>query len=230
MTTTEENKECKFSDRKLKCIDCDTLFTVFGYIRRFQSILHRSNNSYYNIPKSIFNIIAIYYFIPEQWDINCMGNTFIVNDNILIKKEEGYQTAFLLNIVSSGIHHWKFKLIKYNTGYFLRYGIVKCDEIKSKNLTDTRLAKIPHVAYVYNAWTGALMEHTTKNTDIKFENKQQYKAKEGDIIDIYLNMKELTLKFGINNIIYPKFFKIDKYDYVAAVFAYDDNTVIQIVE
>ena len=124
----------------------------------------------------------------------------------MAQKEGIIDTAVMIQKNVYG-YHWKFKLIKYNTGYFLRYGIVKCDEIKSKNLTDTRLAKIPHVAYVYNAWTGALMEHTTKNTDIKFENKQQYKAKEGDIIDIYLNMKELTLKFGINNIIHPKFFK-----------------------
>eukprot|EP01084_Bolivina_argentea_P209334 356588_1 len=96
---------------------------VFGFIRRFQKIV---SSSYVitKIPTSIYRICACYYYCADCWDSNCCGDSFEIKGNVLIKTKKSYQTAFLSNIIDSGWHHWRFKLLSYPKPY-MRIGIFK---------------------------------------------------------------------------------------------------------
>ena len=84
---------------------------VNGFVRNAQELLP-SNAIHYNIPELIVHIVLMFYHIKECWDETICGEHFVIDGDVIFNASQNqrYKTAFLTKIVSSGIHHWKFKV------------------------------------------------------------------------------------------------------------------------
>ena len=49
----------------------------------------------------------------ESWDKNTKGDGIIIQNNIVIGAGHPYRSIFMKNKVSSGYHHWRFKINSY---------------------------------------------------------------------------------------------------------------------
>lgn len=91
---------------------------VKGYILKvFKSL------DYINLPQLIVKVCLL-YFNPnvDEWStIHCHQDIDIVNSMVSNRSNQTGNSVFLKNIVSSGIHCWKFKLKSYDG--FVEIGI-----------------------------------------------------------------------------------------------------------
>ena len=82
---------------------------VFGFIK--QQI---ENKICDNLPIELIKMILVFYYIcTDEWDKNAIGSNIKINDNTIehVGSDYKHQSAFLSNIVSSGVHIWKFQVI-----------------------------------------------------------------------------------------------------------------------
>ena len=205
-----------FSLERCKKIEQTIKDAVFGYIKQYCQPLLPYNNPYYNIPMLVKQICLCYYAQEkDKWDIKLKGDYIIINDDIVscdIEKHRNFQSAFLSKKISSGIHHWKFELIKFNIDQWNLFGIWKTNS--GVPLLNTCFTNKRNNGYSFVATHGKLL-----NLNDFYMCGKEYgkKCKKGDIIDMYLNMNKLQLSFAINDKNYGKAYDIDNTQYRAAI-------------
>ena len=103
----------------VKDIDEKTKHCVFGYIRKTQKIFP-NDNIYYTIPSLVIHWILLYYHIQERFDPENCGDGCSLNDDgsVLTKSDSDYDIAFLTQTVTTGIHQWKFKVVKISPSHY----------------------------------------------------------------------------------------------------------------
>eukprot|EP01084_Bolivina_argentea_P147055 257347_1 len=215
----------------IKYVDQRSKDTVNGFIREFQSILPN------NIPPLINHICLVFYAPRDIWDNQHISKKMQLIDESCITKisdDWDFCSAFGKNIIESGQFHWKFRIEKVQAvglGWYIVLGIWK---IKSENKPPV------HTYFTHNGDKGAYAFVTdsarlvsrcggtyrkiqpidiNNRTDI-YENRTiEYgiQCKTGDIIDMYLDLNELSLSFAINNHDYGTAFEIENTAYRMAV-------------
>ena len=203
-----------FSKLKQPSMD-DSKFLVFAYMNEHQRILFASdcaNNPYYNIPEIVINICLLYFHIAEdKWDQDSIGDNININGNRIDKNDVGYQTAYLHNIVSFGVHSWRFKI---NTiGYYKTLlGILK--KSRSSLQLNSPFTSRMDAGYAYILGSGSITDpHTIYSAHARYP--QCYS---GDIIEMILDFNDLSLSYKINGIDQGKVFQnIQHTEYRAAI-------------
>ena len=172
-------------------------------------------------------------FIGYHEDIN-INTKFSIDaeTGILTTKSDPHtSSAFCKKIIkpTDGKYRWTFKLLKYKSNS-LRFGIVKNNEIK--RVQKDFLSHIADTVYVFNGATGAMMQHEIRNRDHDSTRayKKKFRCKQGDIIDLYLDMDKLTFSAAVNNAMHKKVLNIDKCEYRAAVSVWNKDYQIQIIK
>ena len=210
------NMSTKLDLTEYKNIDQRTKDLVSGYIRNEERKLS------INITSLINYICALFYFLNDEWNkIHTTPRYLISDDKVTIQNTMediiSHRMAFLTKVARMGHHHWKFKINEWKKDYII-IGIVKYEKIFLLTRTSGRydyLGVTPDVAYCLDINAAELNVHGVGN---RWEKHDQYGVcKQGDIIDMYLDLDKLELSFAINSIYYGKAFDIDsRFGYVAA--------------
>ena len=190
---------------------------AFGYLRE-KEVENRSN-----YPQLIKYLVLIYSNQQDKFDpaatyeeLQIDGNTLIdtKNDGILY---DGH-VSYLMNVVSYWKHIWKFKYnTKSNDGCDSQIGVWKTtsadpelDAYWIDNTTNDD--KCTGYAISING-----SKTNPQSIDYWSDDKFTPRIKSGDIIEMILDLKKLTLIFKINNEIKVTFTDIENTSYRAAV-------------
>ena len=209
---------------KYKSIDQRTKDLISGFIRNVAAQLQLKSATF-NIPELIYYICALFYYLTDKWNRDRTSSKYIISeDNVTIESIEVYDVhymAFLTTVAMQGQHRWRLKINEWGTGYdrYIIIGIVK-NEIIDKLIEESEygfyLGRIENTAYCFDVDAADLNIHNSR--DDWTEYKYGIEAKEGDIIDMYLDLDTLQLGYAINDTYYGKAFDVEAgYGYIGAV-------------
>eukprot|EP01084_Bolivina_argentea_P055603 101908_1 len=150
----------------------------------------------------------------------CSAVTLTINNNILTQTHGGgWGTSFLTNIVCSGKHHWKFKIIN-ELGGNLRIGLwnnAYDPKIALNVPLGGHLPYSPNTAYSLDIVNGHLCNHYARMPPYIYPQYVTEKCKKGSIISMYVDFNNLCISYVINNKNWGKAFDIVQEKYTAAV-------------
>ena len=209
---------------KYKNVDQKTKDLISGYIRNTQI-------TNVNIPALINYICTLFYYVSEKWNKQrTTQNCLISYDELTMESidENEFTTAFLTQIAESGQHHWKFKIIERpseDAGNLI-IGIVK-DIVIDKVIQDQWIGKSKNASYCLDVSFNELNIHDKCNS---WEGGYATRCKQGDIIDMYLDLDKLELSFSIGGTHYGKAFDVDSgFGYTAAVSVWPNGTKLTLL-
>ena len=125
------------------------------------------------------------------------------------KSRGSYQSILGVVKVDKGIHHWKFKILKYGSemaNWKLVIGITKIDKLSDaqiNNLLDNYIS-CNKASYALVAYSGSNNSFLVSQ-DLAGNSYRDYGEvckNVGDVIDMYLDLDNLVLRFGINGKVY----------------------------
>ena len=141
------------------------------------------------------------------------SNTKVTNTNI--RKDVG---AYLKNTVTRGIHQWRFKITKKTAGVSIVLGVWKA---KYQISTEQGL-RASQARGKYYGWNVSYRKLTYGDTGTGKGYGHTY-VKEGDVIDMILDLNEWKLSYNLNGKgLGPAFVGIERCEYVVGVCIYSD--------
>ena len=162
------------------------------------------------VPEEIIQLCLIYYLIFEEWDENCKGhyiNIVDVSKRIFKCTVNNYQSILASQVCSKGLHHWTLKLLEYThrvddnkTNWNNVVGVVDTDLLKDINYNTYLGCYDAKTIYFYIGWLDS-QNHATTYDSRRGEQHKEYGEsfkKADDVIDVYLDLNEGTLSYGIN--------------------------------
>ena len=232
---------------RLKKAKQTDILLVFGYIR---------NNSTLDIPFGIIQICLLYYLYVECWDVKMKGNGFKIsgkNHEVCecMNHEEEHRKCCqaILGILSvnTGKHHWKFKISKIDlskpTYTRIAIGIIKMDGLNEQELSGGIGYDKLHL--VFDRFYGfAVCTNRDSSSELMNPNlpgtfaghtKDICCNEVGDIIDMYLDLDNQQLHFGLKgqmfNDVYGKdpSIIIEQTDYKMGMIMARSGTAIQLI-
>ena len=225
LRTSAMSSKTGFDLTKYNKINGRTINIINGYIRKNQALFPR-HITFYTIPFLVNQICAIFYFIPnDKWNTSFIDERFEFHGDTVKILDKGYNHIYLTNIVEFGTHHWKFKLSRYHPVHFsYRIGIFKVKEGQQKYF-DQVVGQI-NTVYAMNLERCSINIHD--HTD-EWEQHETMKAKQGDIVDMYLNLETLQLQFVLNGEKCHDSITVDKCKYVGVAHMYETGDCIQLL-
>ena len=191
--------------------------TVTGFIRRTKNK---------HIPEEIIHICMLFYALVDQFDPKCVDSALIkLNEetqSVIHIKDYGQTSAYLTNIVDSGRHEWKFKIVQRRDVMLI--GIWRVGENVSPPL-NTYFTNGHDKGYAYSLSAG-------KRTTIRgghSDSKYGVKGTDGDIVDMVLDFDKSSLSFRVNGINYGKSHDVKQGKYRAAVHLIGKGDQIQVL-
>ena len=184
--------------------------------------------------KKLYDDVSDKENIGDSWDSNLKGSGQTIKGNILIDNGHGgYNTAFLRNIVSSGIHIWKFKVNHYNS--WLMFGIWDTNYDRQKKI-NSGIGEEANTAYVFdfkearlNKYDKICHYHNSNGQNWTDNGSYGIKCETNMTLSIYLDFHQLTLSFIINNKDYGVAFNIKKGEYSVAVSSGGTGDAIELI-
>lgn len=200
---------------------------VFGYVRDLEACIKKDddeNKSILNllesdsIPRELITLCVKFYSIIIKWDSNRKyynkSIMDIISEGSDIKQiKTGWGSAMLNESISSGLHHYKFKLNSLDSrrGYYVLIGIWKTKS--GEPLLDTFFTDKKDNGYALNVIDGTLTDPRMPGCGgIKYSTY----CKAGDIIDMIVDLDNDnnddngTLTYAINGQYYGNGAKIEK--------------------
>ena len=208
--------QCNSVDlKKIDQIDIKKQMTVYGFLRK------------HDIPVEIILVCILFYGGEWGWDENIKPSTIeFVSRTVTRKTGYKWATCFGRNVVDSGVHHWRFKAVKYS-GY-IRVGLFK-EKYNPQSMVESVLGyDKPNSDYVFN-WQQGYIHDPTKNN----EKLKDYGiiAKEGDTCDVHIDLNKLQISFGVNTKMYGiAFDNIEKCKYRVAVYNNNRGDMVEMIE
>mmetsp|Transcript_16999 Transcript_16999/g.27108 ORF Transcript_16999/g.27108 Transcript_16999/m.27108 type:complete len:232 (+) Transcript_16999:635-1330(+) len=186
---------------------------VEGYMRRAQRLLP-TYSVFYNIPDLVSHICALYFLMNDRFDEDTLGVRMRLNPNTqcITQAFKGSNSAFLSNIVSSGFHMWRFKIVQCRRGgkssqWSATVGLWKvrkedsdCDNLPLNTYFTNVAASARSKSYAYAFGMGVLIDARSGNP----WSGREYgtKAKTGDVIEMYCDLDKRHIGFSVNGIDY----------------------------
>ena len=187
---------------KLKEIDATAKLTVHGFVRSIQASLPETS-AFYNIPPSICNIILIYYYLTDEFEI-VSDRIQIHNNGKSIKMlDDAYlyiwSSAFgSLAIDSDSEMHfyWKIQCVKRTDTSFI-------------GITNHRMLKEENNVWQYNREPNRIMYCLFSEGQIRSYDNENFKEQkcgtgrqygEGDIITIDLDLENKEIRYTVNDL------------------------------
>ena len=138
-------------------------------------------------------------------------------------------SAFLKNTISEGIFHWKFKIKKITSSY-MDIGIWKINSGEQKLAINTFFTRDKNSGYAFCVGFGTLVNPDDPNLNPGDLQKYGKICQNGDIVEMILNLDDLTLKYIINDTDYGVAYNIEKTSYKAAIYMYGRGSCIQLLQ
>ena len=215
---------------------------IFGYVHQIEQ-----NYKNMNIPIDIINLVAYFYLLYDEWDVNEKSECIqLSNNNTCIQNidtTKGYYTMssiFGTTICKrdNGKYEWKLQVTNTNTNHQFEdmngsnvIGIIKIgryrDKSKNIDLDDDFLRSF----YGYGVCHGKAKATCNVPVAVFFDSLQDSKYGElfaniNDTMTVCLDMDNYTLSYNINGTDYGKAFDVDKdSDYKFAVSIRTDITL-----
>ena len=187
----------------ISSIDKFRKLTVYGYIRTQE----KENNL--EIPKSIILVMILFYGDDtDEWDPESMCKYVKVLDDKTITREiEGfYGSSYGKVIIESGVFKWRLKINECKKYGFL-LGIRRVDDEETKLPIDTWFTKGGYQCG-YGFYSRAAI--LTDKDGYALGKKYGVAPPNGSIIEMVLDLNNLTLSYIINGKDYRKAFDIEK--------------------
>ena len=199
-------------------VDKRTTHLIFGFVHEAQS-LFPTDLSYFNINDLISFIILSFYYVRDKWDQQLTNLKYfkIDNDCLSIYAKGNHMTnAYLKRVVTEGIHTFRLKIEKEakDNEKWLDFVIGVVDQ-------SFKLKQEP-VNYQKAYFVGSKALSPQRKPYGKM-------LKQGDIIEMIINMDNLTLKFIINGTDYGKISDLKPGKYRAAIYMYQVGNTLKIV-
>ena len=201
---------------KLERIDQFQRDTVTGFIR---------STTNKHIPEEIIHICMLFYALVDQFDPKCIDSKMIkINEETQSVKIRGYghPSAYLKNIVDSGHHKWKFRIVQRTS--VMSIGIWRVQMNESPPL-DTYFTYGHDKGYAYSLSTGM----STAICGAQSRTKYGVRGKDGDIVEMILDFDDLSLSFKVNGIDFGKSHDVTQGKYRAAVHLIGKGDEIQFI-
>ena len=220
---------------KVKRIDERDKFVVSGFVREIENVLP-NNNPFYNVTDLIIYLILAFYYEFDEWDPLFKSNHIKIDGNVVINTfGRKYATVFLKNICKSpNKYHWKFKIKKYDgqhKGWNNLIGIWKINT-KPPALNDGQhFTSIQHGGYAFISSYAKISDASVAGCYVRngnYSDRTNYgkRCVEGDIIEMYLDLKKFELSYSINQKDYGVAFNVKNTEYRAAVMIdHKDNAI-----
>ena len=209
----------------VKIIDQDSKDCVNGYVRELQE-LFPSDAIYYTIPPLIIHWILLYFYIWEKFDAdNCCSNFKICNqlqNKTVTKTSSNPGAAYLTNIIKSGVHFWKFKLIRLNkSGWSITIGVWRNNHSKIINKLMSSF-ECRRKVYGWRVNYNLLCDIKTFSGIAR--------CYQGDTVEMLLDLNQKELKYSKNNgKMFTAYTNIEDTSYTAVVCAYCMTDCIQLI-
>ena len=163
---------------------------VFGYIRGAQQLLP-SNNPYYNISTLVSHTILLFYVINEYF-FKYGRHVEVTDDRLTIKHiMGGYDTIYgsqRIESNESAIHKWRVKIITCcSVNLYVGIDSSECKWINKPVMWQT---KSINYSFKANGW---------KYCSDVFKSYSSVRIKDGDVIEMILDLSKSHLKFIIND-------------------------------
>ena len=203
----------------VKMIDTKTKDLVSGYAKQSQLDLP-SDNVYFTIPTLVIYWILLYYY-PSDKFYKYQKNYALSSNELIIKKREfGDGSAYLSKIVNQGVHRWIFRINKVNrSGSSMTIAIWKTKYIENIDRC------------LYDAANGK--SYGWMITGLYLTSAGRYgidKPKDGDIIEMIIDLNKRTLRYFCNGIdLGDAYQDIDKTTYRAAISMYNRDDCIELI-
>ena len=177
--------EIKKQDPKTQCL-------VFGFVRRAQRLLS-DETSFWNITELIiYTIMAFYQSVEffEYFDKDCVK---LSDDKMTITKigRVTWITAYGSQIIkydSSGVHRWRLKINRISSDIQCIVGI---DESNHLSFNKYFCSTPDHLYYGYSGWGNEFDQTGWRSYKTKYKN--------GDIVQVELDMNDKLMTFYIND-------------------------------
>ena len=212
-----------FKASKLKQITQQNKDLAFGYLREKES----ENRS--NYPQLIKYLALIYSNAQDQFDPNATHKSLEVHGNCVMSKTRGNAfNAYLKNIVSDGIHIWKFKCHGDRLDDYACIGIVMA-RYDQGNVEANVTQSIDNFKGD-GTCTGYQIsmdgnKTNPENTDIwSYDPEFEPRIQDGDIVEMRLDLNKLMLTFKVNDKIKVEIADIENISYRAAISVFKNDT------
>ena len=200
--------------------------SVNGYIREVENESFSNHSFYKEIPMIINDLCCNYYHeSKDRFHPKLHGTKLKIQTAQAIHDTSfGINSAFLSNIVSKGIHKWRFRQIGFPATFI---GIVD-------NSIDFTIRL--HEAYYWELISssfGVLFEDGEfRGGDKGLNHKGQYCpiTMDDDIIEMCLDLNDMELKYIINDKDYGKAFDIPSGEYRAGVCLAVEGTGFELLQ
>ena len=199
--------------------------TVYGYVREQYE---------QDVPNGIILICILFYgSVWDEWDKDTISKYIKLDEETRIITQTGNSntcSTFLKEVVDSGIHKWKFKIIKCGNHAWatMDIGIWNIENNDGN----------PPINGIFFEMCGK--DHcsgyafSTSNARKKADNSQYRdygeKCKDGVIVDMTVDFDALSLSFMVNDKEYGKAFDIEPGKYRAACYLYFTDDSFQFIE
>ena len=188
----------------VKKVDQRSTYCVFGYIRRMQS-LFPSENIYYTIPALVIHWCLLYYFVDEQFGEDNLGMGYKLSKNNKIMKliKNKFGAVYLRHTVKTGIHRWKFKILKVNDHhYYMSIGIFKTkNKVKAGCRVDKFRADDGYGWIINCQRTTTIKGSRDAGRGRRMPRRARYGIRDcitGDIIEMILDLNQGNLSYVVN--------------------------------
>lgn len=183
--------------KRIKYVDQTTKDAVFGYVRRIEKELIKTNN----IPIAITHLFLAYYYFPEYFDKAREDSFEISEDKLTITSikfcQFGDHTIFMkyrIDSLSNRTIKWTFKLNKlgvYSDYHPMYFGLVSCSYSDILLQGDFSTSKRPNYSISCDGARTANYIHRTKIEGLSFD--------EEDTVTFTLNLPQSSFSCTINN-------------------------------
>lgn len=207
----------------IKEIPIKRQMSVFGYIHKLESKYN------HEIPEQIIKICILFYGDDrDRWDPKCMGKDVKMTDRTIMTQSTLLRSSFGKRVVASGIYAWKLRVDCLGTTSRYRWptiGIWKVESETELPPTDRWYTRITNKGYAFDVMRARL---TTKHGNLSSANTYGKGCKTGTVIEMILDMNNLSLKYIIDGVDYGKAFDVEVCKYRLCVFlsAGDSFTIL----
>ena len=192
-------------------IDKERRLTVSGYIREYEEVNQVS------IPSEIILVLVLFYGNDtDEWDPKLISKCMELKSKTLTQIAVGYRSSYGKRIIDSGIFKWILKINQWeNNGFMLGLRTVKSnDDIPPTNTWFTECG-------YKNGYGFRIRPSLTSLTGPEgYAGGKEYgvEPQNGAIIEMILDLDNLTLSYIIDGVDYGKAFDVTEGKFRLALF------------
>ena len=171
-----------------------------------------------------------YHESKDRFDPILHGSYTDVTDNTAYKPSGRAQSIFLSNVVSNGVHQWRFRADTIRERFGICFIGIWNNEVDTRPYLDKLCCTKGPEAAIRGKVFGLNCARGQLRGDADRDN-QQYcpKCNDNDIVDMYLDFNNMELKYSVNNKDYGKAFNIPEGSYRASISLYWKNDKVTLV-